>query len=165
MLVMLVFWFELDLTIFYIHTMVCMFKLTLNNDRKVTPPPFIYGFAQDFIQFECLFVRELSSNPFLQYCFVEIFQNSLQYILHTTMSDGMEEVDIFCIIQWAIADYTKYWKNFSPWQMKIMMSTLHTKLTTRWLRKIASLKMDLNSCQNHNQMDYFFWCQSILIKE
>ena len=59
--------------------MVCMFKLTLNNDRKVTPPPFIYGFAQDFIQFECLFVRELSFNPFLQYCFVEIFENIPTY--------------------------------------------------------------------------------------
>lgn len=68
----------------YILQMVCIFKLTLNNDRKVTPPPFIYGFAQDFIQFECLFVRELSSNPFLQYWFVEIFENIptnlLQYI-------------------------------------------------------------------------------------
>ena len=81
---MLVFWFELDLTIFctYIQ-MVCIFKLTLNNDRKVTPPPFIYGFAQDFIQFECLFVRELSSNPFLQYWFVEIFENIPTYYNNT----------------------------------------------------------------------------------
>ena len=83
-----------------------MFKLTLNNDRKVTPPPFIYGFAQDFIQFECLFVRELSSNPFLQYCFVEIFENLLQYILHTTMSDGMEEVDIFTHLEISFGMYS-----------------------------------------------------------